>query len=351
MKKILSFMLAACVALFASCGADSDGPSTLPDSSASPGITSKKTIVIVTTGEGGSFWENIIVGAEEAAKKLGCNIEVKGQERNELFSPDEQNSLIKEALENGADGLIFSAVGDGVSSALKTAFDEKIPVVELGKSLGTEDSEDLTKSEKNPVVSRVFTDEKGAGALCADSVFSAFKDEIKSSGEKIKIGVVYKKKLVCEDERAAGFEEKLSELSGADDGLKDKLEVIKKDVSEDDVDDALESLKESGAKLIFLCSENAVDEASDEIYRNPEEYKGIFFCGFDSGKKQLKWMKESNAFLGSVARDAYNMGFNAVLQVVSEIEGEEVKPEVDIGAHWYTKDSIEKMKQDKVVYD
>ena len=171
MKKLIALLLVFCVIAFGSCGADSDGPSTLPDGENSPMVSYSESIVFITTGEGGSFWDNVKKGTQEASKKYGVNVIFKGLGRESLFSEEAQSALLKEASQSGADAVIISSVGSGLTEAIEAAFEKGVPVVEFENGLSATDKNSLSDGGKSIISSRIFSDEKEAGMLCADSVF------------------------------------------------------------------------------------------------------------------------------------------------------------------------------------
>ncbi len=351
MKKLLAALIAIAVAFFSSCGNNDNGLTTMPEGQNSPNISNKKTIVFITTGESGSFWENVEKGANDAAQKLNCSLVFKGNDRNALFTYEAQKALVDEAIKSKADALVLSTVESGFYETLSEAYDYKIPVVQFESGISEEDIEQLEDLDKNPIVSTVNAEEKEAGALSAEKLFDKVKADIEKNEGVYKIGIIFNEKVRSAAVRAEGFIEKFSELADASGKTKSKYEFIKKASTYDDFDDNLKELSENGVNGIFLAGESVVNKATDTIYKNKEKYKDIIFCGFDSGSKQIKWMKDSENLIGSVARDAYNMGYNAVEQAISALEGKEVKPTVKVGNHWYNKDNLDKMIQDNIVFE
>ncbi len=351
MKKLLSILLVLCLVLLSSCGEKENESTTSPTENGNTVI--QKKIVMVATGEAGSFWSNVEKGARDAAEKYGCTIVFEGTQRNGIFNTEAQKNIVADAIDEGASGIIISSVGDGFDELMTIAFDKKIPVVEFESGLSSKDKNTLIQAEKNPVVSTVGADEKAAGSLCAEKMFEQIKQKAEKSDNKLKIGVIYDSSIRSAEKRVDGFAEKLNELADANEKTKDRFEFIRRSCEKDDVDDNLEVFVENGVNYVFLAGESVVNAASDEVYQNPSDYKDISFWGFDSGTKQLKWIEtqgEQANLNGSVARDAYNMGFNAVEQCFNATTGKEIKQNVNVASHWYNKDNVDKMLQDNIVY-
>ena len=67
----------------------------------------------------------------------------------------------------------------------------------------------------------------------------------------------------------------------------------------------------------------------------------------------MKWLKGENeeSFIGGVAQDSYNLGFNAVEQCILAAQGKDLKPDIKIKAHWYDKTNVDKMTQENIVFE
>lgn len=351
MKKLLSILLVLCLVLLSSCGEKENESTTSPTDNSN--TVMQKKLVMVATGEAGSFWSNVEKGARDAAKKYGCTIVFEGTQRNGIFNTEAQKNVVADAIDEGASGIIISSVGDGFEELMTIAFDKKIPVVEFESGLSSKDKNTLIQAKKNPVVSTVGADEKAAGSLCAEKMFEQIKEKAEKSDNKLKVGVVYDSSIRSAEKRVDGFAEKLNELADSNEKTKDRFELIRRSCEKDDVDDRLEEFAENGVNYVFLAGESVVNVAADEVHQNPSDYKDTSFWGFDSGAKQLKWIEtegEQAKLNGSVARDAYNMGYNAVEQCFNAATGKETKQNVLIESHWYDKDNADKLLQDKIVY-
>ena len=67
----------------------------------------------------------------------------------------------------------------------------------------------------------------------------------------------------------------------------------------------------------------------------------------------MKWLEneDSGEFIGGVAQDSYNLGYNAVEQCIFSIQGKELKPDIKIEGHWYDKTNTDKLMQDNFIFD
>lgn len=349
-KKMLSLVLVVvlCLSVFSACGENKQNTTTT--TTEITGQSTGKTIALVGENEDSGFYKNLKKGAEEAAKKYGFTLEYMGTEENTENIVTAHISSLEKVISNDASGVVIIPRGEGYSEIFGKLYDEKIPVVQID-ALTEDDFEKIEGNKKNPVVSMVSTSYKEAGALCAEKLFEEVKEDIKKSEGTFVIGVIERDASASDEEKATGFVEKFSELADADSEIKDKYKIETE--SESAVENSLSELEEIEVKAVFITHPSIADKVSDMVSAEAEKYKNIVFCGFDSGAKQLKWLENENTakFIGGVAQDAYNLGYNAVEQCVFSIQGKEVKSEITIEAKWYDKANLDKMKQDNLIFE
>lgn len=351
-KRFLSLVLVIfiCLTAFAACGETGDANITSSDTTenATQINQKSKTITVIAKGENGGYWDNVSLGAAEAAKKYGYTAIFRGTE-NELEA-QAQKELIDKAIDENCAGVVLATVSDGFTEVLAKAYDKKIPVVCFDSGISEDDIEKLNSDSKNPIISTVSTSNRDAGAEVAEMLFAAIKGEIAKSEEKYVVGIVNSNEFSNTTERVDGFKEKFSELADADESTKDKYGFALAD-DENSVK-SLEILTDKNAKAVFITDENNASNISDEVSRVKETYKNLIFCGFDSGAKQVQWLKSDNSnFIGAIAQNAYEIGYNAVEQCVFASEGKEVKENVEISAKWYDTSNLDKMIQENIVYE
>ncbi len=350
-KKMLSIIIVAvlCLTLFSGCGEEKT-PENATSTTTEPTAVAGKTITLVGGMENMGFYESLKKGGEEAAKKYGFTLDYVGIDDTEQSDSATHIKKLEEALNSDTSGVVVTPMGEGYSEIFGEFYDEQIPVVQID-SITRDDIEDLEGKNKNPIVATVLTDYKQAGSLCAEKMFEAVKEDIKKSQGTYVVGVIEREDDEFDEEKAEGFTEKFSELADADNSLKDKYKIETE--SESDYNESLNNLTEEKAKAIFITHPEIADKISDVVSSEKDKYKDITFCGFDSGAKQMKWLEseDSGKFIGGVAQDAYNLGFNAVEQCIFSIQGKELKPDIKIEGHWYDKTNADKMKQDSMIFE
>ena len=347
-KKMLSIIMVVvlCLALFSGCGEDNNSGNTTTSNS-QPTADARKTIALIGGKESVGFYKSLKKGAEDAAKKYGFTLEYIGIGDTEQNDAPTQIKRLENALDKDVSGIVLTPMGDGYSEILSKFYDKSIPVAQVD-SITRDDVEDLESKNKNPIVATVLTDYKQAGALCAEKMFEAVKEDIKKAQETYVIGIIERDDNAYDEEKSDGFKEKFSELADADESTKGKYKIETEDGA-----DYFEELMTDKAKAIFITHPEIADKISDVVASDKDKYKDITFCGFDSGAKQLKWLEseDSGKFIGGVAQNSYDLGYNAVEQCVFSVQGKELKPDIKIAGQWYDKTNVDKMKQDSMIFE
>lgn len=351
--KMLSVILVAvlCLALLSGCGEEKGaGDSQTTSTTNQPDIATGKTITIVGGNDKIGFYESLKKGGEEAAKKYGFTLKYIGIDDTENNDSVTHINKLEEALNSGTSGMVVTPMGENYSEIFSKFYDEEIPVVQIDK-INENDIENLESINKNPIAATVITDYKQVGSLCAEKMFEEVKEGIKKSQNTFVIGIIERDDTDSDEEKANSFTEKFSELADADDSTKGKYLI--KTESESDIINSLDELLADKVKAVFITHPSIADKISDIVSAEKEKFKDITFCGFDSGAKQLKWLEseDSGKFIGGVAQDSYNLGYNAVEQCIFSIQGKELKPYIEIEGHWYDKNNMDKMKQDSMIFE
>ena len=315
--------------------------------------TGKKTIAVIAKGESHAFWQAVKAGAKKAADEKGYELTFQGPGGEDASFVSSQKTMVQTALSNNVDGIVLATIGSGFGDMLTQAYDKKIPVVTFDS--GLKDPADITEG-KNPIVAHVATDNKAAASINGEKLFAAIKDEIaKATAEApYVIGIIQHDQTQTGIDRAAGFEEKFKALADADETTKGKYK-IEKEVRDGDKNQAyvqaLEALYEKGIKALFMTNEGVVKQVYDASKSAVGKYDNIIFTGFDAGTKQLTWMKENGTpkLIGAVAQDSIQMGYEAVMQCITAIEGGKAQDK-DIVGTWYDFSTMMEMVEKDLAY-
>ncbi|MBR4881110.1 MAG: substrate-binding domain-containing protein [Clostridia bacterium] len=316
---------------------------------------SSKTIGVVAKGESHAFWQSVKTGAETAAKEKGYTITFRGPASESAKDIPAQQEMVQTSLSNNVAGLVIATIGEGFTDMLSQAYDRDIPVVQFDSGIWEKDLSALDSQSKNPIKASVATSNTLAASLAAEKFFEAVRDDIAASDRYV-IGVIQHDQTRTGIDRAAGFTDRFTELADADESTKGRYK-IEKEVKPGDAENAyktaLEALYEKGISALFMTNEGVVKQVYDAIGASGGKYDGIKFCGFDAGSKQIEWMKSEGGaeLVGSVAQDSYQIGYNAVIQVINAIEGEAITRTVDIDGVWWDASNVDEMIRNNIVYE
>ena len=348
MKKLIALVMAMVLVLgLVACGT----PAASDNGGSNTG--SKGTIAVIAKGESHAFWQAVKSGAEKAAKEKGYELTFQGPASEDPKDTPSQVTMVQTALSNNVKGIVLATIGSGFGECLTQAFDKKIPVVTFDSGLKA--PEDVTES-KNPIVAHVATSNKAAANINGEKLFEAIKADIAAATAEAPyvVGIIQHDETNTGIDRAAGFEEKFKELADADETTKGKYK-IEKEIKQGDADQsyvkALEALYEKGVKALFMTNEGVVKQVYDATKSAEGKYDNIIFSGFDAGTKQLTWIKENATpkLVGSVAQDSIDMGYKAVLECITAVEGGTAK-NVDIAGAWYTAENLIEMLDSNLIY-
>ena len=316
--------------------------------------TQPRVIAVISKKDGGSFWDSVLAGAEDAGLQNGYGITFRGPETDGPQGVKAQRDLLDLAVSNEAEAIVFCAAGAGFEDKMAEIDRLNIPVVQFDSGLYPKDIAKLKMQKQYPVIASVYTNHYQAGALNAEHLFEAIRAEIARSMVPYAVGVLQHDMSTAGEERAQGFLHRFTELADADPDTKEKYTIQHVKCTSDPGKcyvDALDSLQKKGVRAVFLTNQDAVDQVYDAITDNPHKYDYMVFTGFDSGKKQLAWLKNPAGprLIGSVAQNPYELGYNAVLQAVNGLEARGVTAFVEIPAHWYDADTVEDLLDRNII--
>ena len=316
----------------------------------------EKTIAVISKGETHAFWRNVASGAEKACEEGGYKLLFRGPpEETPANLPIERN-LLQSAISNGVDGIALSCIGEGFADLLMQAKEAHIPVVQFDSGVWPIDYETLVSSDKNPIVSSVLNDNYGCGELAASKLFETLKPDIAMHDDYV-VGVITHDETVSAFQRSGGFIDKFKELAKEDPLTKDKNVVVelqaKPDSTNSNYKNALDYLKEEGAKAVFMTGEPVITQIYDAIKSGMNQYNDITFVGFDAGDRQISWMAEHDKplLLGSIAQDSYELGYQAVKQAIAAANGKSVEESLTTPGVWWDVNNYKELMEKKIVYE
>lgn len=249
------------------------------------------------------FFVKLKEGAVDAAKLINVKLSVL----------DSQNDAIKEL--NNVESLIVSRVdliiinptdSDAVSSAIKLANNNKIPVITVDRN-----------ASQGEVVTYIASDNIQGGRLAGDLIYEL----LEGNGKVVELEGI--PGTSAARERGRGFDEALKNYPG--------IEKVVKQPADFDRNKALvviENILQTNPDVNAIFAHN--DEMALGALKAVEESgKSIYVIGFDGTEEALKAVKDGK-LTATIAQQPSKMGRIAVDIAVKYLRGEKVEPEVKV---------------------
>ena len=249
------------------------------------------------------FFVKLKEGAVDAAKLINVKLSVL----------DSQNDAIKEL--NNVESLIVSRVdliiinptdSDAVSSAIKLANNNKIPVITVDRN-----------ASQGEVVTYIASDNIQGGRLAGDLIYEL----LQGNGKVVELEGI--PGTSAARERGRGFDEALKNYPG--------IEKVVKQPADFDRNKALvviENILQTNPDVNAIFAHN--DEMALGALKAVEESgKSIYVIGFDGTEEALKAVKDGK-LTATIAQQPSKMGRIAVDIAVKYLRGEKVEPQVKV---------------------
>ena len=293
-----------------------------------------------------TYWQAALQGMDQAAEELGVTYSAQGPASESDIA--DQVNMLNSAI-NGAPAGVGLAACDtsSVLESLQAAADAGIPVVAFDTG--------IADAPEGSIASTVVTDNTAAGAVAAEKIYEAIKDQIGDT--PIRVGEVNQDATALNiQQRGLGFINKFIELATAD-GYTVAVE------GNDFYVNAAEGATDGDANVIIdvavpaqttvdLCSSEATNIMTKEdtvaIFGSNQTAaegvlaadgnlgvlnNGVIGVGFDAGTT-IKAAVEDGTFLGAVTQSPLMMGYYCIYALTAAANGQELI-DVPTDGYWY----------------
>jgi len=156
------------------------------------GENTKHYVAVIAKSTESNFWQTVFAGANAASTEYNLSITVDGPDNEEDY--ETQNRMIEQAVEDGAEVIIFSAVDYNANAdAINAAVKQGVKVVVIDSDVNSD-----------KVSSRISTDNYQAGRMAGEAVLNC-------RDEQLNIGIVnFDKNAANGQQREEGFREMVS---------------------------------------------------------------------------------------------------------------------------------------------
>lgn len=156
------------------------------------GETNRHYVAVIAKSTTSAFWKSVFAGANAAGTEYNLTLTVEGPENEEDYQT--QNEMIRAAVENGAEVIVFSAVDfQANAEAINEAAREGVKIVVIDSDVNSDQ-----------VSCRISTDNYQAGRMAGKAVLSGEQQELN-------VGIVnFDKNSANGQQREEGLREELS---------------------------------------------------------------------------------------------------------------------------------------------
>lgn len=272
------------------------------------------------------FWKALILGTKMAAKEYNADIEIKAP--NEENDIERQNELLKEAISEEPDAILFSPSSFTESNDLLKEAKEKGIRISFIDSYTEEKVQDLT----------VATDNLEAGEK-----LGKFAATLLDPDDQIAI-VAHVKGVSTAVEREEGFRKGLGDLA------KNIVEVVYCDSQYEKSRKLTQELMEKYPNLKMVAGMNEYSSVgAARAVKAAGAKDRIQVVGVDSSQEAVQLM-ENGVFKGLVVQKAFKMGYIGVKETILMLRGKSYEKDVNSGCELVTPDNMYDSEIEKLLF-
>ncbi len=331
-------------------------------------------IAVVSKGEQHDFWQQVKLGAQDAATKLGVDMTFEGPPTESDVQI--QVEMLNNAMAKNPVAVCLAALDTGsVMDQLQSALDKGMPVIGFDSG--------VPNAPAGSIYANASTNNYAAAGVAAEKMFEVLKDKVAAATPAKPVTFVVLNQDASGESllsRGKGFRDTMIDLIVANTGLsKSDIAVtgnpayiaadsptsgktvfidmvVPASAANTDATAAAQAVlnKVSSANTlgIFCSNESTVKgllAATNDGSDLPGKFPGLVVVGYDAGKAQKDAVR-NQYFLGSITQDPYQIGYKAVSLAYDAYMGKSVS-DVDTGAKFYTKDNMDDDDIKGLIYD
>ena len=273
-NKLAALLTAASLfCLLSSCGTSAD-------------TATRHSVALVAKSTYTEFWLSVFAGAEAAAAEYNLELTIAGPETEEDY--EAQNRMIAEAVEGGAEALVFSAIDfENNAAAIDAAAQAGVEIVSIDSGVGSD-----------AVRTYIGTDNYAAGRMAAQAALESVEGPLR-------VGLVnYDEGTANGQERERGVRDALEE-SGRAQIVGTVTTLVEAAQAQADTAALLSAHPEINVLVAFNepVSVGAA-QAVEELGREDD----VFLVGFDSNVITIEGL-QSGSVDALIVQNPYAMGY------------------------------------------
>ncbi|MEV5703707.1 ABC transporter substrate-binding protein [Actinoallomurus sp. NPDC052274] len=281
------------------------------------GSVKGKTISFVPGVSGDSFYITMQCGIQAEAAKNGMKVDMQAPQQ---FDASLQTPIVNGVIAKKPAGLLIAP----------TDAKAMVPPLLRAKQAGiTVGLVDTTLAQSGLAVTGVSTDNKAGGAAAADAL-------AKLIGQKGKVLVIaFKAGASTSDDRQHGFEQEIKKYSG--------IQYLGAQINDNSPAKAASIISATLAAHpdltgVFATNQFAAEGAATGL-RNAGKQSKVKVVGFDAGPVQVQQLQRGDV-QALVAQQPYQIGTQAVDQLVASLTGKKPTAEIGTTTTTITKDDL-----------
>lgn len=286
----------------------------------SPGVTQTRECSLIyipkIRDDTNDFWSSLISGCKMAAEEYGSKLEIMAPDKEENI--EEQNRLLKAAIEKEPDAILFSPSSMSASDKLLKKAKEKGIRITYIDSYTDEELQDLT----------VATDNVEAGRRLGE-----YARTLLDKDSRLAI-VSHVKGVSTAVEREQGFRE------GLGDYAKNIVDVVYCNSLFEKSYELTNELMEKYPDLEMIAGMNEYSAVGvGRAVSDAGAKDRIAVVGVDCSQEAINLM-EMGVYKGIIVQKAFRMGYMGVEETIHMLNGDAVAKNIDSGCELVTPDNM-----------
>lgn len=320
-RKSISLIAVICIILNVLCSCGKDTGDIRSD-------RAKTYVAVITKSTTSQYWKTTFAGANAAGAEYNLEVTFDGPENEEDY--ETQNSMIREAVKNGANAIVFSAVDYNANAAtINEAVEAGVKVVVIDSDVNS----DL-------VSCRISTDNYKAGRMVGEAVLNG--DE-----QDFKVGIVnFDKNSENGQQREKGFRDAVEGNS--------RVSIV----SSVNVNSTTEEAKSATEKMLSENPDINIIVTFNEwtslgvgyAVQDMDMASEVRVVAFDSNVVSVG-MLETGEVDALIVQNPYAMGYLGVEYACMLINGEKIKEsDIDTTTTLITRENMYEPDNQKVLF-
>lgn len=270
---------------------------------------SESKIYVILKNYHGAYWESVIDGVTEAAEKIDAAVYLGGIDNETAIS--EQISLVDQAIEEGADGILLApASSDELVPSCKKAREHELSVVLIDSSINSGDFDAC-----------FMTDNMGAGETAAKEMLQMLKEAGNPVSEPLEVGIVLSSDTSqAMVNRVSGFLDYWANYAPVQWEIAQDIYVNGGNVKKAQSNVSTLLSDHENLKGIFGCNNTSTIGIANTLTK--EKRSDVVMVGFDMAEETRQIIEDSNYRAVTLLQKQDEMGYRGILSLDSLIKGE-----------------------------